>query len=79
MCSVITKVYNKVPLACSRDSREHIMPVHKLGAKLGMDPTALLRMINGKAPLTKVVLVGLAKELGSDIRYLEKLATEIKP
>jgi hypothetical protein len=36
-------------------------------------------MINGKAPLTKAVLAGLAKELGSDIRYLEKLAAEIKP
>ena len=49
-----------------------------LGAKLGMDPMDLLRMINGKVPLNKKVIAGLAKELGSDVRYLEKLAAEIK-
>lgn len=54
------------------------MNVHKLGAKLGIDPAELLRMINGKVRPTKAVLNGLARELNSDIRYLEKLAAEIK-
>jgi transcriptional regulator with XRE-family HTH domain len=52
--------------------------VHNLGAKLGIDPMELLRMINGKVVPTKAVLVGLAKELGSDVRYLEKLVEEIR-
>jgi hypothetical protein len=36
-------------------------------------------MINGRAVPTRVVLVGLAKELGSHLSYLQMLATEIKP
>jgi hypothetical protein len=36
-------------------------------------------MINGKSMPTKAFLSGLAKELDSDPRYLEKLAEEIKP
>jgi hypothetical protein len=39
----------------------------------------LLRMINGKTVPTKAVIAGLAKELDSDVRYLTKLAAEIKP
>jgi hypothetical protein len=53
--------------------------VHKLGAKLGVDPAELLRMINGKVVPTKAVISGLARELDSDVRYLEKLAAEIRP
>ena len=53
--------------------------VHTLGAKLGIDPMLLLRMINGREAPTKAVIAGLAKELDSDPRYLEKLAGEIKP
>jgi hypothetical protein len=49
----------------------------KLGAKLGIDPAELLQMINGRIMPTKAVISGLAKELNSDVRYLEKLATEI--
>jgi hypothetical protein len=52
--------------------------VFKLGAKLSIDPAELLRMINGRVVPTKAVLVGLAKELNSSVRYLEKLAEEIK-
>jgi hypothetical protein len=52
--------------------------VHKLGAKLGIDPAVLLSMINGKVMPTKAVISGLARELDSDVRYLEKLAAEIK-
>jgi hypothetical protein len=50
--------------------------VHTLGEKLGIDPMLLLRMINGKEVATKAVIAGLAKELDSDPRYLEKLAAE---
>ena len=52
--------------------------VHKLGAKLGIDPTELLSMINGKKVPTKAVISGLARELDSDVRCLEKLAEEIR-
>jgi hypothetical protein len=51
--------------------------VHTLGAKL--DPMLLLRMINGREAPTKAVIAALAEELHSDVRYLEKLAAEIKP
>jgi hypothetical protein len=53
--------------------------VFKLGAKLGMDPIELLRMINGKVVPTKAVISGLAKELHSNVSLLTKLAAEIKP
>jgi transcriptional regulator with XRE-family HTH domain len=53
--------------------------VFKLGAKLGMDPMELLRLINGKTVPTKAVVQELAKELDSDVSYLTKLAAEIKP
>jgi len=52
--------------------------VCKLSAAIGIDPTELLKMINGKVVPTKAVIRGLAKELDSDVRYLEKLAAEIK-
>jgi hypothetical protein len=41
--------------------------VLKLGAKLGMDPIELLRMINGKVVPTRAVISGLAKELHSNV------------
>ena len=50
--------------------------VFKLGAKLGIDPIELLRMINGKVVPTKAVLSGLAKELHSNLSLLTKLARE---
>jgi hypothetical protein len=53
--------------------------VFMLGRKLGVDPLELLRMINGRIKPTKAVISGLARELDSDVRYLEKLAAEIKP
>jgi hypothetical protein len=43
-----------------------------------MDPMELLRMINGKVVPTKAVVHGLARELDSDVRYLEKLVEEIR-
>ena len=42
-----------------------------------MDPTELLKMINGRLPPTNVVLSSLARELDADVRHLEKLAAEI--
>jgi putative sterol carrier protein len=53
--------------------------VYKLGAKLNMDPAELLEMINGKVAPSKAVILGLAKLLGSDPGYLQKLAAKIKP
>jgi hypothetical protein len=53
--------------------------VVKLGKKLGVDPIELLHILHGEALPTKAIIAGLAKELDSDPRYLEKLAAEIKP
>ena len=53
--------------------------VFRLGAKLGIDPTELFQMINGKVVPTKAVISGLAKELHSNVSILTKLATEVKP
>ena len=53
--------------------------VHDLGPRVGVLPTELLRMINGRAKPTKAVIAGLARELYSDVRYLAKLAAEIEP
>jgi hypothetical protein len=39
----------------------------------------LLDMINGKVVPTRAVISGLAKELDSDVRFLQKLAADIKP
>jgi hypothetical protein len=53
--------------------------VHKLGTKLDIDPMELLKMINGKVVPTKSIVSRLARELGCDQAYLQKLAAEIKP
>jgi hypothetical protein len=53
--------------------------VFKLGVKLGIDPMELLQMINCKVVPTRAVISGLAKELHSNVSFLTKLATEIKP
>jgi hypothetical protein len=53
--------------------------VVKLGKKLGIDPVELLRMFHGYGVPSKAVIAGLPRELDSDVRYLEKLAAEIKP
>jgi transcriptional regulator with XRE-family HTH domain len=50
--------------------------VHTLGEKLGIDPMLLLRLIHGREVPTKAMIAGLARELDSDVRYLEKLAAE---
>jgi hypothetical protein len=52
--------------------------IYPLSRRLNMDPTELQRMINGIATPTKAVIAGLARELDTDVRHLEKLAEEIR-
>jgi transcriptional regulator with XRE-family HTH domain len=52
--------------------------IYLLADRLTMDPTELLRMINGRLKPTHEVLAGLARELHADGRQLEKLAEEIR-
>jgi hypothetical protein len=52
--------------------------VYDLAPKVGLLPSELLAMINGRVKPTRAVIQGLAKELDSDARYLEKLAAEIR-
>ena len=52
--------------------------VYDLGPRVGVLPSELLDMINGRKKPTKAVIAGLARELNSDVRYLKKLAAEIK-
>jgi hypothetical protein len=53
--------------------------VFRLGAKLGIDPMALLEMINSKVVPTNEVVAGLVEELDSNVSLLTKQAVEIKP
>ena len=55
-----------------------MLSVYQLGQRLGVDPDELLDMINGKKLPTQTVVHGLAKELDVDIRYLERLAAELR-
>jgi hypothetical protein len=52
--------------------------VYSLSAKLRLEPMELVGIINGKAVATKAVVQGLAIELGSDVRFLERLADEVR-
>jgi hypothetical protein len=54
------------------------MDIDRLAKRLVMDPTQLLKMINGRLIPTTLVLSGLAQELHTDVRHLEKLAKEIR-
>jgi hypothetical protein len=53
--------------------------IYRLAQCLTVDPTELLEMINGRLLPTNAVLSGLALELDTDGRYLEKLAEKIQP
>jgi hypothetical protein len=71
------KVYEfskHVGALCARAGKN----VHDLGPSVGVLPSELLDMINGRKKPTKAVIAGLARELNSDVRYLEKLAEQIK-
>jgi transcriptional regulator with XRE-family HTH domain len=49
-----------------------------LAEKLKMDVTDLMRQCNGKAPPSKALVKGLAKELDINESFLEKLAEEVR-
>jgi ribosome-binding protein aMBF1 (putative translation factor) len=49
-----------------------------LAEKLKMPVEDLMRQCNGKVPPSKTLVKGLAKELGIDETYLEKLAAEVR-
>lgn len=55
-----------------------ILNVYQHGPPLGIDPAELRVIINGKKAPPPQVLQGLAKELDVDLRYLEKLAEELR-
>ena len=59
---------------CARRMRTFV----DLADKLKMDVTDLMRQCNGKASPSKALVKGLAKELGIDESYLEKLAAEVR-
>ena len=49
-----------------------------LAEKLNMPEEDLMRQCNGKVSPSKALVKGLAKELGIDESYLEKLAAEVR-
>jgi transcriptional regulator with XRE-family HTH domain len=49
-----------------------------LAEKLKMDVHDLMRQCNGKVSPSKALVKGLAKELGIDESYIEKLAEEVR-
>ena len=49
-----------------------------LAEKLKMDVTDLMRQCNGKAPPSKALVKGLAKELDIDESFLNHLADEVR-
>jgi transcriptional regulator with XRE-family HTH domain len=49
-----------------------------LADKLKMDVEDLMRQCNGKVSPSKALVKGLAKELGVDESYLERLAAEVR-
>jgi ribosome-binding protein aMBF1 (putative translation factor) len=49
-----------------------------LAEKLNMDVTDLMRQCNAKAPPSKALVKGLARELDINESYLEKLAGEVR-
>jgi transcriptional regulator with XRE-family HTH domain len=50
----------------------------QLADRLKVDVSDLMRQCNGKAPPTKALVKGLAKELDITESYLEKLAEEVR-
>jgi ribosome-binding protein aMBF1 (putative translation factor) len=60
--------------ACNQQSRTFA----DLAEKLRMDVTDLMRQSNGKAPPSKALVKGLAKELEINESFLEKLAEEVR-
>ncbi len=63
-----------VGAACARQ----MVTFTDLADRLKMDIHQLMRDCNGKAPPSKALVKGLAKELEINEQYLEKLAEEIR-
>jgi hypothetical protein len=53
---------NSLPCSVTWDTN-----VHKVWAKLAVDPMELLRMINGRAIPTKAIVAGPANEIRKDL------------
>jgi transcriptional regulator with XRE-family HTH domain len=49
-----------------------------LAEKLKIDVIDLMRQVNGKAPPSEALVKALAKELGIDESYLNRLADEVR-
>jgi transcriptional regulator with XRE-family HTH domain len=64
----------QIGAACARQFRTF----PDLAEKLKMDVTDLMRQCNGKAPPSKALVKGLAKELDIDESYLNRLADEVR-
>jgi ribosome-binding protein aMBF1 (putative translation factor) len=52
--------------------------IYQLAERLSMDPSELLKIVNGRLMPTDVVLDGLSKALDSDVHNLKKLAEKMK-
>ena len=59
---------------CARKMRTFV----DLADTLKMDVTDLMRQCNGHAPPSKALVKGLAKELGIDESFLNRLADEVR-
>jgi hypothetical protein len=60
--------------ACTRQ----MVTFADLADRLKMDVTDLMRQCNAKAPPSKALVKGLARELKIDEGFLEKLADEVR-
>jgi hypothetical protein len=60
--------------ACAK----HFKSFADLSEKLNMDLTDLMRQCNAKAPPSKALVKGLARELDINESYLDKLAEEVR-
>jgi ribosome-binding protein aMBF1 (putative translation factor) len=60
--------------ACAKQMRTYA----DLAEKLKMDVTDLMRQCNAKAPPSKALVKGLARELDISESFLDKLAEEVR-
>jgi transcriptional regulator with XRE-family HTH domain len=60
--------------SCARQFRTF----QDLAETLKMDITQLMKECNGKVPPSKALVKGVAKELGIDEEFLEKLAADVR-
>jgi ribosome-binding protein aMBF1 (putative translation factor) len=60
--------------ACARQ----FISFQDLADKLKLDVHALMKQCNAKTPPTRALVKGLARELKIDVKFLEKLADEVR-